>query len=120
MKPELKKRWTDALRSGEYDQTQGWLRDKRGFCCLGVACEVFGPEVGLDVKPTTSAVKDHWLYGNLSDNLPIELIGLLETDGYGTLKKEIEFEGGTYTTLQGLNDAGMSFSEIADIIDEQF
>lgn len=36
--------WVDALRSGEYEQTQGMLARKQGeqtsYCCLGVACEV--------------------------------------------------------------------------------
>lgn len=30
-----------ALRGGKYKQTRGWLRDKDGFCCLGVACDIF-------------------------------------------------------------------------------
>lgn len=42
MKPGLLKRWLDALRSGKYAQTRGHLRDKNGFCCLGVLCDVSG------------------------------------------------------------------------------
>ena len=29
-----------ALRSGKYRQTRGRLKGKRGYCCLGVACEI--------------------------------------------------------------------------------
>lgn len=32
--------WVAALRSGEYPQDVGALRTAKGFCCLGVACEV--------------------------------------------------------------------------------
>src|SRR4051812_11818057 len=30
-----------ALRSGKFRQTTGCLRDKKGYCCLGVASEVY-------------------------------------------------------------------------------
>lgn len=32
--------WLEALRSGKYTQTIGTLQDSKGFCCLGVACDV--------------------------------------------------------------------------------
>jgi len=31
------KAWTEALRSGEYEQCTGQLHDGTGFCCIGVA-----------------------------------------------------------------------------------
>ena len=33
-------KWLGALRSGEYRQTSGMLRDERGYCCLGLVNEV--------------------------------------------------------------------------------
>jgi hypothetical protein len=39
----------DALRSGEYQQTQGTLEDKIGNCCLGVACRV-AMKHGLNIQ----------------------------------------------------------------------
>lgn len=42
MHVELKAKWLEALRSGDYDQGTGSLcRDGR-YCCLGVLCEVMG------------------------------------------------------------------------------
>jgi len=35
-----------ALRSGSYKQITGALHSAEGFCCLGVACEVFRQETG--------------------------------------------------------------------------
>lgn len=32
--------WLTALRSGNYQQTQFELQNHKGYCCLGVACEV--------------------------------------------------------------------------------
>lgn len=34
-------KWCVALRSGEYAQGNNALQDNNGFCCLGVACDVF-------------------------------------------------------------------------------
>lgn len=37
-------KWAQALRSGRYAKTTGCLRDKKGFCCLGVLCELYREE----------------------------------------------------------------------------
>lgn len=45
MKQSVKEKWTQFLRSGEYEQTQGKLRgegNKR--CCLGVLCDIYKQE----------------------------------------------------------------------------
>lgn len=34
------KAWVKALRSGDYKQGRGRLRDGKFFCCLGVACDL--------------------------------------------------------------------------------
>jgi hypothetical protein len=41
--------WLEALRSGDYQQGRGALKQKDEgngvvYCCLGVACEVIAPE----------------------------------------------------------------------------
>ncbi len=46
MDQAIKAKWIAALRSGQYDQTQGRLRspltdEYNKFCCLGVACDVY-------------------------------------------------------------------------------
>lgn len=38
------KKWIAALRSGKYKQTNEALQDTKGYCCLGVACDLFIPE----------------------------------------------------------------------------
>ena len=46
MNPEIKKMWVEALRSGEYKQTTGALRQLDMdsalpcYCCLGVLCDL--------------------------------------------------------------------------------
>src|SRR6185503_6538411 len=36
------KQWIAALRSGTYNQSTGYLKGPAGYCCLGVACELYG------------------------------------------------------------------------------
>jgi len=45
---KIMKRWIKALRSGKYKQTSGKLQDTDGFCCLGVACELFNKSNTID------------------------------------------------------------------------
>jgi hypothetical protein len=48
MNTELKTKWLAALRSGEYTQTSGSLRDNDGHCCLGVLCDVIDHTAWVD------------------------------------------------------------------------
>lgn len=51
MQPETKKNWTDALRSGAYQQAEGVLyRPNKGYCCLGVLCAVSKAEFEANEK----------------------------------------------------------------------
>ena len=85
----LRDRWIKALRSGEYTQTKHYLRNKGGFCCLGVLCDLIDP--------------DDWeggLYWRGGRHLP-----------------EQEHKG--IFPLTALNDSlGYSFEQIADFIEE--
>lgn len=40
---ELKQEWIKALRSGSYTQGKSQLRTTKGYCCLGVLCDVVNP-----------------------------------------------------------------------------
>lgn len=44
MKQSVKTRWVEALRSGDYIQSERRLRGDRGFCCLGVLCDLASKE----------------------------------------------------------------------------
>lgn len=45
---ERKELWVQALKSGEYVQGEGNLRtEEDGYCCLGVACDVYHKVTGL-------------------------------------------------------------------------
>ncbi len=46
MNRKWKKKWIEALKSGEYKQCQEKLRAKSGrrYCCLGVLADIADPE----------------------------------------------------------------------------
>ncbi|EKS37796.1 hypothetical protein [Afipia clevelandensis] len=88
MNAELKKKWIEALRSGEYEQGRNYFEKAGKFCCLGVLCKVAG-------KPTTRAEDDVGNWHFAETTLPL----------------------GMDMRLATLNDKGSSFSEIADYIE---
>lgn len=44
MNKEIKDKWVEALRSGNYKQGYGNLQTGDSYCCLGVLCEII-PEL---------------------------------------------------------------------------
>lgn len=107
---ENAKKWVAALRSGKYQQVKGALRRSEGYCCLGVACDVYRKETR----------KGRWLKGNhgnfifmrTSQVLPLaiqEWLGLTDELGYVDEDR----------ALTELNDNGSTFAEIADLIESE-
>lgn len=48
MKPDIKRLWVEALRSGDYMQAVGRLRYGDEYCCLGVLSDVYRKHGGFD------------------------------------------------------------------------
>lgn len=146
MKPSIKKRWLEALRSGKYQQGKGVLLDKdHNFCCLGVLCDIAGPELGGQWDPALSGTCGKyythiesddgddvqlpsfvWEGLNLSDAAPDVALPLghpvLQDDRLAACRPaEVRrvSNGTTLISLTVLNDRGFTFAEIADLI-EQF
>lgn len=101
IKKDIQK-WTKALRSGKYKQSKHSLQNKDGYCCLGVACEVF--------VENYNRCENGYLSGGtplLSNGAPFFLI---ELQGDFSIKTETDFIE--------LNDRGdFTFDEIADMIE---
>lgn len=97
---DFKKKWLEALRSGEYKQGVGTLYDKvtNAHCCIGVAC---------------------YLHNGVNANL----CGFLPqsgVSGYSALPDAISggFSNDVTAQLITMNDSGKSFAEIADWIEK--
>lgn len=111
MEAELKSRWTAKLRSGDYLQGKGALR-KRGtyqdlFCCLGVLCEVAVEDGRVHRSETPEVVGWNYNYNEEGGVLPIEL------ESWSGIDLDDRQE------LMSMNDdAGNTFEEIADWIDQ--
>ena len=109
MKLEIKKRWLEALRSGEYEQGKDVLRRNDSFCCLGVLCDIFAKE-GCSKwdEPDDKGVRH---IENDKGALPLCVVL------WSGIKDGNPFIDGY--SLSAWNDGGKSFKEIADIIEKE-
>lgn len=59
MNPQVKARWIEALRSGNYSQGLSCLRRLDDtYCCLGVLCDLYLKEVGRPWEENLSFGED--------------------------------------------------------------
>lgn len=127
MNTEIKQKWVDALRSGEYQQATGRLRSNDGFCCLGVLCDLYAQEpfnkgwVFKGEYEENPLPQDYWYFDEESELLPPSVrqwAGL--NSNCPDLRLEDEDEGyWRDTTVAELNDDGTTFNQIADLIEAQ-
>ncbi len=109
MNSQIRSDWCSALRSGEYSQSRYQLRDDRGFCCLGVLCEL---AVKAEVIPPANS---RGFYENECSFLPEKVSTWA---GLETTVAVVD-QCGWLVLLSSLNDGGMTFGEIADLIEAQ-
>lgn len=91
-------KWVEALESGKYAQCTDQLYDGIGFCCLGVYADIHGipfENYGMD---------DDVPSGNGST--------------YSAIKGEIKHD--VFDMGVDMNDRGESFTDIADMIREEY
>lgn len=108
--------WIAALRSGDYAQATGYLRTPDGFCCLGVACDLFDPSRWSD-EPTTLTRAPYFTFRfdqglHESTTLPPNI-----RDAYCLKTGDGWIGGDDGRYLAAMNDEGRTFAEIADVIE---
>jgi len=94
----------EGLRSGKYPQTTGRLQDDKGYCCLGVACELLMP------KNRQARYDSRYLVGTypISQYNSPKWLKVINRDFYRR----------TGMGLTTLNDSmELSFDEIADCLE---
>jgi hypothetical protein len=146
MNARIKQLWLDALRSGNYSQWQGRLRNGDSFCCLGVLCDLHRKETGAGRWTSVADERSYELPDNSSIAefyLPTEVAiwaGIADAeDNPDDCARENSNETGSvqilvaadpsagvlespshpkgYAYLSNVNDAGHPFSVIADLIE---
>lgn len=103
--------WCEALESGRYHQGGGVLRNRTGYCCLGVACDVMDstrwtpPDTSEDVIYT---------YEHEASFLPQSVVEWYGLDGQSPLAIARD---GCRWKLATMNDAMLlSFETIAEAL----
>lgn len=101
-KPDIQQ-WINALRSGNYSQTKFYLQNNIGYCCLGLACQLFIPQNQIEYNSLG------YIIGQLPSrqhNAPKWLKGI-----------NADFMCKTGEFLSKLNDKGWTFNQIADALE---
>lgn len=126
MDPEVRRRWTAALRSGEFQQGRGKLAaveetsDERRYCCLGVLCELAARDGVVTVRDGVDWVSYMDNDGPMQINyLPRAVASWAGLSSTNPRIRSINVSGDT-PTLSYLNDSGYTFDQIADVIDAEF
>ena len=132
MDRRVKGLWTGMLRAHPEQQGSGSLGTTDGLrCCLGVLSDIAVAEGVIDA-PTPDPDDSRMIYSGISDYLPPEVCawaGLMQDDipmedPWVRVPEEFRDPDGSLhigktATLSQLNDAEVSFTALADIIEEQ-
>lgn len=100
--------WVAALRSGDYNRATGVLQFGTSYCCLGVACSLFGKNLDL-----TEAKQ-------LAGGLPTmqRVYGAILPDWLVNINDYVqEF---TVISISSRNDGGYTFPQMADFLMDFF
>ena len=116
MNQDIKKRWVAALRSGTYKQCKGSLCKNNEYCCLGVLCDILKKELNLNInhsldEPTSLSYDDAYF------TLPSKVREYAKITEVGDVYQKIDDV--QYFALTTMNDDGISFDEIANIIESE-
>lgn len=113
MKPEIKKYWIKALKSGDYQQGRHYLRDGDKFCCLGVLCDLAEKAEVL----SSTVIAGHagtWYRGRETGSKKVLPEEVLEWAGIFNVNPLV----GKHTLAYANDAEGKTFTEIADLIEK--
>ncbi len=113
MNPEIKKKWLEALRSGEYSQGKSHLKAENFYCCLGVLCDLHAKEFAQswqDPNDDGGSIYGESYFG-AKNFLPHEVVK------WADLPNDNPRAGEGAMSLSNYNDHGVSFEDIAGMIE---
>jgi hypothetical protein len=134
MNPAVKEVWLKDLREGEHSQGQMFLKRQRSgnvteYCCLGRLTELYISSPENTEKLAWENSETRGIFKTVEDaSLPAPQVVkwadmACKTGGTIVISEELRKKYGLislFSSLPQLNDAGVTFAEIADIIEQQF
>lgn len=132
MNEDIKRRWVEALRSGEYPQARDYLHSEDGFCCLGVLCKLAETDGIVDAVRLDSddpgTMDRFWTFMNKNrGDLDIEDVDKSSTElpfvvarwaGLGfTTDPKLTRDGICHWASEWNDDQYIDFHQIADMIE---
>lgn len=121
MDKHIAERWVQALRSGQYKQGQGELHpDQDSYCCLGVLCDLYRVEQGKGEWRSECPqrggfeVPGDGIVWRETAVLPLAVMNWAE------IQHPAGDIAGASESLAELNDKGMAFPELADLIEKKW
>ncbi len=121
---EARKLWVNDLRHGGHEQIQGELcsldsdGNVVGYCCLGVACELYQEHVGgLNVNNNEGAQRRS--YDGAPSVLPRTVADWLGLCGVSGEYQDDDVYGDACDLAELNDDMGWSFEKIADLIEQE-
>ena len=72
---ENAQKWVEILRSDDYNQGVNRMKSDNGFCCLGVACDLYAQSHGKEWDTLRNSTDDGWIYSFLGhqNRLPYQV-----------------------------------------------
>jgi hypothetical protein len=118
---EIKKRWVEALRSGDYEKGRRYMRVNDKFCALGVLCDLHAKETGIEWNHQEYMIDKFYpcqSYLGLKQFPHREVYEWAGLDQRAKLRvpKSPDFPW----PIAKVNDFFCTFDELADLIEEQF
>lgn len=118
----------DALYSGEFKQGRGRLKTEVGYCCLGVACELYHRDTMFGYWTADSLLNEFQVFNGERNFLPKDVADWLgvELDHHGDIEFSWEVEdrndnfGERFSSAARMNDQGFTFKQIADCLAYEF
>ena len=135
MNIEIKQRWINALRSGNYKQCYSALKKEDCFCVVGVLCDILKNELNAEWIPVSywdviNGDVEYFIYSKYVVDRPgmsfesfyypensfFKYCGVTEYEGLSNLRVMYK---NSRVLLNRLNDSHkLSFDELADLIEE--
>lgn len=119
---EIKKEWIAALRSDDYQQGEAQLKTEDGkFCCLGVLCDILQKKGVVTEFVSENTTSFYGLVNEPVGDYEVLSVGISLYLGINCNPEMQHIVKGetVYDTLSELNDNGMSFNDIATLIEKQ-